>query len=116
MSHTPGPWKIHWGSKYPTIKNFQGWFILEHIAHHPFVRHLEDAPLIASAPDLLQTLRDVDIALEKTINERFEALEFQLKFGPHRLDKIQRIGQHLGRLGSALMQTRAAIAKAEGKS
>jgi hypothetical protein len=53
MSHTKGPWHVHWGTKYPYIKDSSGNYVLDNNGVAGYVRHAEDVALIAAAPELL---------------------------------------------------------------
>jgi hypothetical protein len=59
MSHTPGPWHIHWGDKYPYIKASNGDYVLDHNGKAGYVRREDDARLIAASPGLLQALKSI---------------------------------------------------------
>lgn len=90
ISHTPGPWNIHLDITQTTalpiiIKNDSGDFIAR-------VRHAKDARLIATAPELLEALKQINSnAFCAGVDEGYTVLQ-----------KVQRIAH-------------AAIAKATGK-
>lgn len=91
MTHTPGPWHLQdcpAGGKL-LLRGTEG---KRHLQSHLQIVPTEDAILIASAPDLLQTLRDIAEWLE---TDKVDGVAFDDD--------------------SALDAIRAAIAKAEGK-
>lgn len=118
MKHTPGPWTYVKDTCAQCEADGEAEFYIPEIGggYHAQFSSEADARLIAASPELLDALREADLAISATLQDRWEALQYQLRKGPHRIDKITRIGRHLGRFGNALIATRAAIAKAEGRS
>jgi hypothetical protein len=123
--HTPGPWIVEPG-------DFNLWIgtpsehDAQQVAHivvviqqdlHNMENRAEkktNARLIAAAPELLEALKIAETALAKTLADRRSALEVEFRLSRPRHYKLFRIGQHLARLGTALIEVRAAAAKAEG--
>ena len=54
---TKGPWHIHWGLKYASIRNQEGVYVLEPTRSGSQVRYVADAHLIATAPEIYEALK-----------------------------------------------------------
>jgi hypothetical protein len=95
--HTPGPWHID-GSKQEGLTVRAGQSAVAVIPGYGVGQRMEDARLIAAAPDILQALKDATDAIEHW--GAYASDYFQQKWDLH----------------NDINAARAAIAKAEGQT